>query len=84
MKNNHAIINYERQQHNQKDVSFNKFWKKSTDSEGNTVYTGEWKGPEPETKLLPSDSARFMSYKITYDAKNQIAICHLEEGGGVG
>lgn len=84
LKSNFAIVSYERTQHNQKAVSFDKFWKKSTDSEGNTVYTGEWKGPEPETKLLPSDRARFMTYKITYDAKNQIAICHLEEGGGIG
>ena len=84
LKNNHNIVSYELRNHNQKEISFDKFWKKSTDSEGNTVYTGEWKGPEPEMKLLPSDRARFMNFKITYDAKNQLAICHLEEGGGVG
>ncbi len=84
LKNNHEIVNYEREQHNQKKVSFDKFWKKSTDSDGNTVYTAEWKGPEPEMKLNPSDCARFMTFKITYDAKNQIAIAHVEEGGGVG
>lgn len=84
LKNNHELVNYEREQHNQKKVSFDKFWKKENDSEGNTVYTAEWKGPEPEVKLNPSDRARFMTFKITYDAKAQIAIAHIEEGGGVG
>ena len=84
LKNSLDLVNYERKEHNQKTVSFNKFWKKTTDSEGNTVYTAEWKGPEPETKLLPSDRARFMTFKVTYDAKTQIAITHVEEGGGIG
>ena len=35
-------------------------------------------------KLLPSDRARFMNFKITYDAKNNIAIVSIEDGGGVG
>ena len=84
LKNQHFMINDEREQHGQKKVSFDKFWKKSTDSEGNTVYKAEWKGPEPEMKLLPSDKARFMTFNVTYDAKTQIAIAHIEEGGGVG
>ena len=84
MKNAHGLVNEERKNHNQKTVSYDKFWKKSTDSEGNTVYTGSWKGPEPEMKLLPSDRARFMNFKITYDAKNNIAIVSIEDGGGVG
>jgi hypothetical protein len=84
LKNSLELVNYERKDHNQKTVTFDKFWKKTTDSEGNTVYSAEWKGPEPETKLLPSDSARFMTFKVTYDAKTQIAIAHVEEGGGVG
>lgn len=84
LKNSLELVNYERKDHNQKTVTFDKFWKKTTDSEGNTVYSAEWKGPEPETKLLPSDSARFMTFKVTYDAKTQVAIAHVEEGGGVG
>lgn len=84
LKNSHAIVSFELQNHNQAEIPFEKFWKKTTDSEGNTVYTGEWKGPEPEEKILPSDSARFMTFKITYDAKNQIAIAHVEDGGGLG
>ena len=84
LKNSLELVNYERKDHNQKTVTFDKFWKKTTDSEGNTVYSAEWKGPEPETKLLPSDSARFMTFKVTYDAKTQIVIAHVEEGGGVG
>lgn len=84
LKNSLNYINYERKEHSQKTVTFDKFWKKSTDSEGNTVYKAEWKGPEPEMKLLPSDSARFMTFNVTYDAKTQIAIAHVEEGGGIG
>lgn len=70
--------------HGQKVVSFDKFWKKSTDEDGNTVYVGNWKGPEPEVKLLPSDSASFKNVKIVYDAKNHIANSSIEQGGGVG
>lgn len=84
LKNSLNYINYERKEHKQKTVTFDKFWKKSTDSEGNTIYKAEWKGPEPEMKLLPSDRARFMTFNVTYDAKTQIAIAHIEEGGGVG
>ena len=70
--------------HGQKVVSFDEFWKKSTDEDGNTVYVGNWKGPEPTEKLLPSDCASFRNVKLVYDTKNHIANSSIEEGGGVG
>ena len=84
LKNVHFSINDDRVQHNQKKVSFNDFWKKTTDKEGNTIYKASWKGPEPEMKLLPSDSARFANYELTYDPTSHIVVCVVEEGGGVG
>ena len=84
LKNNYNIVSYERKEHGQKAVAYDKFWSKTTDSEGNTVYSAEWKGPEPTTKILPSDCARFMNFKVTYDAANQIVVCSVEEGGGIG
>lgn len=84
LKNKLALINYEREEHGQDQVSFNMFWSQNTDDEGNTVYEGSWKGPEPEMKLLPSDSARFMTFEITYHADTQIVVCLIEEGGGLG
>ena len=84
LANNHALISYEHEDHGQSPVSFDEFWAQSSDDEGNTVYTGSWTGPEPEVKLLPSDSARFMNFKVTYDAASQVAVCHVEEGGGIG
>lgn len=84
MKNNYNIVSYERKEHNQSAVDYDGFWTKSTDSEGNAVYKASWTGPEPEMKIEPSDCARFMNFTITYDAANQIVICTVEEGGGVG
>ena len=84
LKNQHFMINDEREQHNQKKVSFDKFWKKSTDSEGNVIYKASWKGPEPSTKILPSDRARFTNYELTYDPNSHIAVCVIEDGGGIG
>ena len=84
MKNNYNIVSYERKEHNQSAVDYDGFWTKSTDSEGNAVYKASWTGPEPEMKIEPSDCARFMNFTITYDAVNQIVICTVEEGGGVG
>ena len=84
MKNNYKIVSYERKEHNQDAVSYDGFWTQSTDSEGNAVYKASWLGPEPEMKLEPSDCARFMNFTLTYDAANQIVICTIEEGGGVG
>lgn len=84
MKNNYNIISYERKEHNQSAVDYDGFWTKSTDSEGNAVYKASWTGPEPEMKIEPSDCARFMNFTLTYDAANQIVICTVEEGGGVG
>ena len=84
LKNNYDIISYEREDHGQSAVSFDEFWSQSTDDEGNPVYTGSWTGPEPEVKLLPSDSARFMNFKVTYDTEAQVAVCSVEEGGGIG
>ena len=54
------------------------------DDEGNIVYKGSWTGPEPEVKILPSDSARFMTFEVTYDTDTQIVTCYIEEGGGIG
>ena len=84
LKNQHSMINDEREQHNQKKVSFDKFWKKSTDAEGNVIYKASWKGPEPSTKILPSDRARFTNYELTYDPNSHIAVCVIEDGGGIG
>ena len=84
LKNQHFMINDEREQHNQKKVSFEKFWKKSTDAEGNVIYKASWKGPEPSTKILPSDRARFTNYELTYDPNSHIAVCVIEDGGGIG
>ena len=84
MKNNLAIVNYEREQHRQNKVSYEDFWSKSTDSDGNAVYQASWTGPEPETKILPSDCARFMNFTLTYDAAKQIVVCTINEGGGIG
>ena len=84
LKNQHFMINDEREQHGQKKVSFDKFWKKSTDAEGNVIYKASWKGPEPVTKLLPSDRARFTNYELTYDPSSHIAVCVIEDGGGIG
>ena len=83
-KNVHYSINLDREQHNQKKVSLNDFWKKTTDKEGNIIYKASWKGPEPEMKLLPSDRARFANYELTYDPTLHIAVCVVEEGGGIG
>ena len=84
MKNNYNIVSYERKEHNQSAVDYDGFWTKSTDSEGNAVYQASWTGPEPEMKIEPSDCARFMNFTLTYDAANQIVICTIEEGGGIG
>ena len=84
LKNQHFMINDEREQHNQKKVSFDKFWKKSTDAEGNIIYKASWKGPEPSVKLLPSDRARFTNYELTYDPNSHIAVCVINSGGGIG
>ena len=84
MKNNLAIVNYEREEHGQKKVSYKDFWTKTTDSEGNAVYQASWTGPEPEMKIEPSDRARFANYTLTYDAVNQVVVCTVEAGGGIG
>ena len=84
LENQHLTVNMDREDHNQKKVKFDDFWKKSTDAEGNVVYKASWKGPEPTTKLLPSDRARFTNYELTYDPASHIAVCVIEDGGGVG
>ena len=84
MKNNYNIVSYERKEHRQDAVAYDGFWTQSTDSDGNAVYKASWLGPEPEMKIEPSDSARFMNFTLTYDAANQIVICTIEEGGGIG
>lgn len=84
LQNKLALINYERNAHGQSTVTFDELWVKIEDEDGNIVYTGSWVGPEPEIKLLPSDSARTMDIKITYDTETQIAVCYIEDGGGVG
>ena len=84
LKNNYNIVSYERKEHRQDAVSYDGFWTQSTDSEGNAVYKASWLGPEPEMKLEPSDCERFMNFTLTYDAANQIVICTVEEGGGIG
>lgn len=77
-------INYERTEHGQETVSYDEFWTSGVDEEGNTVYQASWVGPEPELKIEPSDSARFTNYSVMYDAENQLVVCFVEEGGGVG
>lgn len=77
-------INYERDMHGQETVSYDEFWSSFVDEEGNTVYQASWVGPEPELKIEPSDSARFANYSVMYDADNQLVVCYVEEGGGVG
>ena len=77
-------INYERTEHGQETVSYDEFWSSSVDEEGNTVYQASWVGPEPELKIEPSDRARFTNYSVMYDAENQLVVCYIEAGGGVG
>lgn len=84
LKNKLSQINYERDLHGQDKVSFNELWFKDTDEDGNVIYTGSWTGPEPEFKLLPSDSARSMTIEVTYDTQTRLAVCYIEAGGGVG
>ena len=84
LKNTYNYISYERKEHNQKAVDFDGFWTKTTDSDGNDVYKASWTGPEPEVKLAASDRARFANYTLTYDAANQVVICTVEAGGGIG
>ena len=84
LNNKLDIINYEREEHRQETVSYDEFWTESVDDEGNIVYQGAWRGPEPEVKILPSDSARYMNFTLSYDAEKQIAVCYIEEGGGLG
>ena len=84
LKNTYDYISYEREIHGQEEETFDEFWTKSTDSDGNDVYKASWTGPEPELKIEPSDCARFANYTLTYDAANQIVVCTVEEGSGVG
>jgi hypothetical protein len=64
--------------------AYDGFWAKTTDSDGNDVYKASWLGPEPEMKIEPSDRARFANYTLTYDAVNQVVVCTVEAGGGIG
>ena len=84
LQNELDLVNFNRVDHNQEEVTFDEFWTVGTDDEGNTVYTGTWEGPEPEIKLMDSDRARFTTYEVTYDPVTQIAICESTDGGGVG
>ena len=84
LKNTYNYISYERKEHNQSEVAYDGFWTKTTDSDGNDVYTASWLGPEPEMKIEPSDRARFANYTLTYDAVNQVVVCTVEAGGGIG
>ena len=84
LKNTYNYISYERKEHGQSAVDYDGFWTKSTDSDGNDVYKASWLGPEPEMKLEPTDRARFANYTLTYDAANQIVVCTVEAGGGIG
>ena len=77
-------INYERETHDQETVSYDEFWSSFVDEEGNTVYQASWVGPEPILKIEPSDSARFANYSVMYDSENELVVCYIEEGGGVG
>lgn len=84
LKNTYNYISYERKEHNQDAVAYDGFWTKTTDSDGNDVYKASWLGPEPEMKIEPSDRARFANYTLTYDAVNQVVVCTVEAGGGIG
>lgn len=84
LKNTYNYISYERKEHNQDAVAYDDFWTKTTDSDGNDVYKASWLGPEPEMKIEPSDRARFANYTLTYDAVNQVVVCTVEAGGGIG
>ena len=84
LKNTYNYISYERKDHNQDAVAYDDFWTKTTDSDGNDVYKASWLGPEPEMKIEPSDRARFANYTLTYDAVNQVVVCTVEAGGGIG
>jgi len=84
MTNTLNRINYERKDHGQKTVSFDDFWKESKDKDGNTVYEGQWTGPDPSIKILDSDSARFDNIKVVYDQDTGLAVATVSEGGGVG
>jgi len=79
-----SVVNRERLDHSQESVTFDELWTQSTDAEGNVTYIGNWVGPEPELKLLESDSARFMNMEISYNADTGIAVSKIEEGGGIG
>lgn len=84
LKNTYNYISYERKEQNQDAVAYDDFWTKTTDSDGNDVYKASWLGPEPEMKIEPSDRARFANYTLTYDAVNQVVVCTVEAGGGIG
>ena len=84
LKNTYNYISYERKEHNQDAVAYDGFWTKTIDSDGNDVYKASWLGPEPEMKIEPSDRARFANYTLTYDAVNQVVVCTVEAGGGIG
>ena len=84
LENELVMINDQRTLHNQDTVSFDEFWEKSTDDEGNLVYKGSWVGPEPELKLCDTDCARFTNYDVTYNPGTGLAVCAVEDGGGVG
>ena len=84
LKNTYNYISYERKEHNQDAVAYDDFWTKTTDSDGNDVYKASWLGPEPEMKIEHSDRARFANYTLTYDAVNQVVVCTVEAGGGIG
>ena len=84
LKNTYNYISYERKEHNQDAVAYDDFWTKTTDSDGNDVYKASWLGPEPEMEIEPSDRARFANYTLTYDAVNQVVVCTVEAGGGIG
>lgn len=84
LDNQLVMINDLRTSHNQNTVSFDEFWIRSTDDEGNQVCKGSWTGPEPELKLNPTDCARFANFDITYDPVSGLAVCSTEDGGGVG
>ena len=84
LQNKLALINYERREHNQSTVTYDELWFDIMDDDSNIIYTGSWTGPEPELKLLPSDSARSIEMEVKYDTETQIAVCYIVDGGGVG
>ena len=84
LQNKLNLINYEREAHGQSTVSYDELWFEITDEDGNVIYTGSWVGPEPEVKILPSDSARSIEMEVKYDTVTQIAVCYIVDGGGVG